>query len=212
MRILVKWMDPCGFKCANSCCEEKLDCSWLLTQHTMLEPFFILFSICQTIITLCFGTSLRYWVTCEISWQTSDMRPMFNLSDNHNIMFWNLLRDWVACEISWQTSDMRPMIMSDIGRYYGLHNKHDQTWHYKTYSQSHLFYHATFSSQYILWLVTINCRHKQISIFFIMMMTLLFSPLRENEINQLWKLYKTFTILSHPLLSHINRFWDHNKQ
>jgi hypothetical protein len=34
----------------------------------------------------------------------------------------------------------------------------------------------------VLWLVTVNCRQKQISIFFIMM-AFLFSPLQENVIN-----------------------------
>jgi hypothetical protein len=126
------------------------------------------------------------------------------------LCFGTLLRDWVTCEIWWQTSDMRPMIMSTIGGYCRLHKKHDQTWHYKICSQFHLFYHATFSSlfQNLLWLVTINCRHKQFSIFFIMIMDFLFGPLQENVINFG---HSTKHSPSFPILS-FHKFWDHSKQ
>lgn len=103
---------------------------------------------------------------------------------------------------------MRPIIISNIGGPYRLHNKHEQTWHYKIYSQFHLFYHATFSSlfQCVLWLVTINCRHKHISIFFIMMTAFLFSPLLENVINLI---YSTKHSPSFPILSfHISKDFE----
>jgi hypothetical protein len=172
-------MDPCGLKCTTSYCEEKLDCSWLLTQHTILEPLLLSFWICRSIITLCFGT---------------------------------LLRDWVTCEIWWQTSDMRPMIMSTIGGYYRLHNKHDQT--------LQIFFTIPFilpcNFQHSISKRTVISNNKlqaQTNFNFLHYDDngLSFQPIT-RKCDELWTLYKTFTILSHPLLSHINKFWDHNEQ